>query len=94
VRGWLLSHRVPKGNERIQFATWFTMALLDYSLTRMVENFSQDYLIEMIENEAETSLNPGVFPGLSLGPGQRFASRDAYVVKANGLEPARDWIVP
>lgn len=94
VRGWLLSRRVPKGNERIQFDTWFTMAVLDYSLSRMVENFSQDYLIEMIENEAETSLNPGVYPGLSLGPGQRFASRGAYVVKANGLEPVSDWIVP
>jgi cytochrome oxidase Cu insertion factor (SCO1/SenC/PrrC family) len=94
VRGWLLARGVPKRNERVQFNTWFTMALLDYSLSRMVENFSQDYLVETIENEAETSLNPGVFPRLSLGPGQRFASRGAYIVKANGVEPASDWIVP
>jgi hypothetical protein len=94
VRGWLLARKVSKGNERVQFDTWFTMALLDYSMSRMVENFSQDYLIEMIENEAETSLNPGVFPRLSLGPGQRFASRGAYIVKAHGVKPASDWIVP
>ena len=63
MRGWLLARGVPKGIERVQFDTWFTMDLLDYSLSHMVENFSQDYLIETIENEAETSLNPGAFPG-------------------------------
>lgn len=94
VRGWLLARGVPKGIERVQFDTWFTMALLDYSLVHMVENFSQDYLIETIENEAETALNPGVFPRLTLGPNQRFASRGAYVVKAGGLEPVSGWIVP
>lgn len=94
VRGWLLSRRVPKGVERVQFDAWYTMALLDYSLTHMVENFSRDYLIETIENEAETEVNPGVYPELTLGPGQRFASRGAYIVKADGLRPVSGWIVP
>ncbi len=94
VRGWLLARQVPKGIERVELDTWFTMALLDYSLEHMVENFSQDYLIETIENEAETALNPGVFPRLTLGPGQRFASKGAYIVDANGLKPESGWIVP
>jgi cytochrome oxidase Cu insertion factor (SCO1/SenC/PrrC family) len=94
VRGWLLSRGVPKGVERVEFDSWYTMDLLDYSLAQMVENFSQDYLIETIENEAETSLNPGVFPRLALGPGQRFASKGAYIVSANGLKPESGWIAP
>jgi len=94
VRGWLFARGISKGMERVQFDTWFTMALLDYSLDQMVENFSQDYLIETIEDEAETALNPGVFPRLTLGPGQRFASKGAYIVKANGLQPKSGWIVP
>ena len=94
VRGWLLSRRVPKGIERVQFNTWYTLALLDYSLAHMVENFSQDYLLETIENEAETALNPGIFPRLSLGPSQRFASKGAYIVNAKTGKPASQWIVP
>jgi hypothetical protein len=40
-----------------------------------------------------------VYPRLSLGPGQRFASKGAYIVKwtghtGDGLVPVTDWIVP
>ena len=94
VRGWMLANGVPKGIEHVQFETWFTMDLLDYSLSHMVENFSRDYLIETIESEAETSPNPGVFPRLTLAPGQHFASRGAYIVSAKSLEPQGSWIVP
>jgi hypothetical protein len=97
VRGWLLSRGVARRYERIQFNSYFAMSLLDCSLTRMVGNFSRDYLIETIEREAETSINPGVFPRLSLGPGQRFASKGSYVVKLwrdATVKPASEWIVP
>jgi hypothetical protein len=97
VRGWLLSRGVARRHERIQFNTYFAMSLLDCSLTRMVGNLSRDYLIETIERETETSINPGVFPRLSLGPGQRFASKGAYVVRLSRdgtVEPVSEWIVP
>jgi len=63
----------------------------------MVDNFSGEYLIETIEHEAETSINPGVFPRLSLGPGQRFASKGTYIVRLSRdatVMPVSDWIVP
>ena len=97
VRGWLLSRGVARRHERTQFNAYFAMSLLDCSLTRMVGNFSRDYLIETIEHETETSVNPGVFPRLSLGPGQRFASKGAYIVKLSPdsiVKAVSDWIVP
>ena len=64
----------------------------------MIDHFSQPYLIESIEHETENALNPGTYVRLSLGPGQRFASKGAYVVRmpghAAGLQPVSSWIVP
>ena len=62
-------------------------------------DYSREYLIEQIEMIAESNLSPGVFPELTLGPGQRIASRGSYVVKLDpsgdgGLSPDGDWIVP
>jgi hypothetical protein len=60
--------------------------------------FSRDYLIESIEQVAENALNPGTYPRLGLGPGQRFASKGAYVValgaQAGVVTPLSGWIVP
>ena len=99
VRGWLRSRGLTPKYEHIQFDTYFTLTLVDYSLARLVENFSRDYFIETIERETETSPNPGVFPHLSLGPGQRFASKGCYIVRLQappngGVETVSDWIIP
>ena len=99
VRGWLRSRGLTPKYEQIQFDTYFTLTLVDYSLARLVENFSRDYFIETIERETETSPNPGVFPHLSLGPGQRFASKGCYIVKLSaqadgGVKTVSDWIIP
>jgi hypothetical protein len=99
IRAWLRSRGVKRTQERLQLNTYFTLSLADYSLMHLVENFSRDYFIEIIEREAETSPNPGVYPNLSLGPGQRFASKGYYIVKLSdkakgGLEAVSDWIIP
>jgi hypothetical protein len=83
----------------VQLNTFFALSVVDHALMHVLENFSRDYLIESIENEAENGLNPGVYPHLSLAPGQRFASKGAYIVRfsphaAGGLEPVSTWIVP
>ena len=67
--------------ERLQLNAHFALALLDYSIARMNGTFSADYLLETIERETETSPSPGVFPRLSLGPGQRFAAKGTQIVR-------------
>jgi hypothetical protein len=99
VRAWLRSRGVKGGPERIQLNTYFALSIADHSLAHLVENFSRDYFIENIEQETENALNPGIFPHLSLGPGQRFASKGSYIVKLSdkakgGLEAVSDWIIP
>ncbi|MDO9386473.1 MAG: hypothetical protein Q7T65_07180 [Thiobacillus sp.] len=54
--------------------------------------------IERIEQMAETSLSPSIYPRLSLGPGQRFASRGGYILGfphgAATPVPVSDWLIP
>jgi hypothetical protein len=99
VRAWMRARGVERTHERLQLATWFALAVTDHSLTHVVENFSRDFFVESVEEETENALNPGLFPSLSLGPGQRFASKGCYVVRLadsapGGVEAVSGWIVP
>lgn len=99
VRAWMNTRNLPISNQRLQFNTYYALNLLQFGLEHVIDHFSRNYLLEYIENEAENSLNPGTFPRLSLGPGQRFASKGAYLVQQNiedhrQLHPVSDWIIP
>lgn len=100
VRAWLRSKGVgPTREERLQLNTYFTLAVAEHSLVRLAGNFFRDYFVESVEQETESTTSPGVFPHLSLGPGQRFASKGCYVVRPSadaqgGLEAASEWLVP
>lgn len=78
--------------------TYFALTVADHALAALGGRFFRDYFIESVEHETENAPNPGVFPRLSLGPGQRFASKGSYIVRpATGegrLEASGDWIVP
>lgn len=99
VRAWLRSRGVPRGKEALQLNTYFALTVAESALHHLVERFSRDYFVESVEHETENALNPGVYPRLSLGPGQRFASKGSYVVRfgagrAPSIEPIGGWIVP
>jgi len=99
VRAWLRSRRLALTHERIQLNTYFALSIADHALVHLVEHFSRDYFMESIEHETENALNPGVYPHLSLGPGQRFASKGSYIVQLSaaapgGLQAVSGWIVP
>ncbi len=99
IRSWMNSRSLKITDQRLQFNTYYALTMVQYGLEAIVDSFSRDYLLEYIEHEAENALNPGTFPHLSLGPGQRFASKGAYMVKLDFntkdlIVPVSDWIVP
>jgi cytochrome oxidase Cu insertion factor (SCO1/SenC/PrrC family) len=99
ARAWLRSRGIrgiEVTHERLQLNVLYTLSLAEHALDHMAGRFSRDFFLESVEREAEVELNPGVFPRLSLGPGQRFASKGCYLVRLgeNGLEPLSGWIVP
>lgn len=96
ARAWLRARSIVRAYEYQQLNTYFTLTVVDHSLANLAGNFSRDYFVESVEHETEGTPNPGVFPSLSLGPGQRFASKGSYIVKVtNGkIETASKWIIP
>jgi hypothetical protein len=99
IRGWMKSRAVKSMHERLQINTHYALSVADHALSRLLEDFSQDYFVESVEHKAEEVPNPGIFPHLSLGVGQRFASKGSYIVKLSdkakgGLEAISDWIIP
>jgi hypothetical protein len=63
------------------------------------DTYSREYLLERMEHRLGTAFELSLYPHLSLGPGQRFASKGAYVVSAGEpghavITPLSDWIVP
>lgn len=99
VRAWMSARQVPVVNPRLQFETYFALTMIEHSLQHLLGDFNRDYLIELIEHEAEKNLNIGTHPTLALGPGQRFASKGAYIMRLDaespgGVLPDSEWIIP
>jgi mono/diheme cytochrome c family protein len=98
LRAWLRLRNVAPGNARVQANAYFAITLAADAITGLGDNFSRDYFIERIEQMVESSPSPSVYPRLSLGPGQRFASRGGYILgfaqNAGAPIPVSEWLVP
>ena len=98
LNAWLRARNIPLGDERTQANAFFAATITGDAVSHLGENFSRDYFIERIEQMTQTSLSPSFYPRLSLGPGQRFASKGGYVVRfpdgAGGAPVAlSDWLI-
>lgn len=103
LRPWLAQHGIARADERLQGNTLAACNLLTESMLRLRGQYYRDHLVEWVENYPSAMGNapaPQAFPRFSVGPGQRFSSKGAYVVRfaspdANRLVPVQaDWIVP
>jgi ABC-type branched-subunit amino acid transport system substrate-binding protein len=99
VRAWLNSHGVPLTHPTVQLQAYYAATLFEAALDQIVPDFNADYLLEAVEREAESDLNPGLYPRLALGPDQRFASKGARIIRldptaASGIRPVSDWLIP
>jgi hypothetical protein len=91
------SRKIPVVDEQLQANTLYAATLLSRVLKHMGSNFSRDYLIERIEHLDKNVVVSPVYPKLTLGPEQRYASTGAYVVKTNAnnsIDIISDWIIP
>ena len=81
TKAWLRTKNIPFTHERTLANAFFAASITGEAMSHMGENFSRDYFIERIEQMTQTSVSPSIYPHLSLGPGQRFASKGGYVVR-------------
>ncbi len=99
TRAWMRTHGLALDHPLLQFKEYYAMSLLEAALFEISNDFYRDYLIERIEDESQKDMNPGIYPRMALGPGERYAAKGAAVVrlaprKPSGLIPVGDWIAP
>lgn len=97
--GWFSIRHIPVVAEQVQADTYLACGLLAETLKYMVDTFVPDYLVERIEDNLGHRIITGYYPHLTLGSGQRFASKGGYVVhfaepKSTRLVADSDWLVP
>jgi hypothetical protein len=96
---WFKTQRIQVTDERTQVDTYLSCVILAESVGALWGNFVRDYLLETYENMLSFRTLNAYYPHLSLGPGQRFASKGGYIVHfadAAGTTVVKDgeWIVP
>jgi hypothetical protein len=97
--GWFNLRHIPVVATQVQADTYLACGLLSETLSRMVDTFVRDYLVERVEDMIEHRILTGYYPRLSLGQGQRFASKGGYMVRfaestGNMVVAEDDWRVP
>lgn len=102
LRPWLKKHAIAHTDEILLGNTLAACNLLAESMSRLRDHFFRDYLVEMIQNYPTGMGNAPAsqaFPRFGLGPGQRYSSKGAYIVRfknpdTSELELLHDWLVP
>lgn len=95
--GWLKSWSLPRVDEAFQSEVFFNLLLLTDLTSQMLDNLYRDYLVERAEDMLSWGTNSSAYPHLSLAPGQRFASKGAYIARLapdGKLIADSEWIVP
>lgn len=97
LRSWLAGKGIPLDEERVRSDAYFVAAVATTALMGVGEYFSRDHFLERIEDLPEDATPPSLHPRVSLGPGQRFAAKGAYVLTlpaGGGMPAVNGWFVP
>jgi hypothetical protein len=99
VKRWLSSNGLPLVDETVQMNAYLAASVTGLLMSHSKDTYSREFLLERMEHLLGTAVEPSLYPRLSLGPGQRYASKGSYIVALDGgpdgqLRPVSDWIVP
>jgi len=96
---WFKIQGIQVTDERTQVDTYLSCVILAESVGALWGNFVRDYLLEQYENMISFRILNAYYPHLSLGPGQRIASKGGYIVHfadaaGNSVIKDGEWTVP
>ncbi len=81
LKAWLSPREIELDRERVQADTYLSATLVASATKHMRQNFSREYLIEIIEHGMDNAVFRSVYPRLTLGPNQRIASKSCFVLR-------------
>lgn len=99
ARRWLRNKGIALSEEKLQMNAYLAATVTGMLVSHSMDTYSREFLLERMEHRLGTALELSIYPQLSLGPGQRYASKGSYIVQVGGeddrqLKPVSDWIVP
>ena len=98
VKQWLHNKGIELTEETVQMNAYLAATVTGLVVTHSKDTYSRDFMLERMEHRLGTANELSIYPHLSLGPGQRFASKGTYIVRVDGedgqLTALSDWIVP
>ncbi len=101
AKSWASARNLQVSDEYVMANAYFAVTITADVVKHLRANLIRDYFIERMEHMVENTVFHSVYPHLSLGPGQRFASKGCYIVgplvditKENLLTANYDWVVP
>lgn len=99
ARRWLRNKGIALSEEKLQMNAYLAATVTGMLVSHSMDTYSREFLLERMEHRLGTAHELSIYPHLSLGPGQRYASKGSYIVQVGGaddwqLKPLSDWIVP
>jgi hypothetical protein len=97
VERWLKARKIPLTDFEIQAKMYFLGWMLPGAIKNMRSEFFRDYFLEGFDMMIDQDYSIAVYPRLTFGPGQRYASKGCYIVKLSSgpspeMIPVNDWV--
>jgi len=98
TESWLQAKKLPITNFEIQAKMYFLGWTLAPMVKMMRDDFYRDYFFDIVDMMRDQYYAIAVYPRLSFGPGQRYASKGCYIVQLTAgeeptLEKRSNWVV-
>jgi hypothetical protein len=98
VQRWLKARGIPATHLDIQARMYFLGWMLPGAIKYLRSEFYRDYFLEGFDMMTDQNYAIAVYPRLSFGPGQRYASKGCYIVRlgpgdAPDLIKASRWVI-
>jgi hypothetical protein len=100
AKTWANARNLLISDDYVMANAYFAITITADVIRHLRANLIRDYFIERMEHMVENTVFHSVYPRLSLGPGQRFASKGCYIVGPLGIventlmKDNYAWIVP
>lgn len=94
---WLSALSLPLVDQPQQIEIFSNLLTMTDMVSQLLDNFYRDYMVERIQDMLSWGTNSTYYPRLSLGRGQQFASKGAYIARFDKhglLQADSEWIVP
>ncbi len=98
IEASLKNKNIPITNPEIAYKMYSLFSTLTGPFAMMRNYIYRDYFLELIESSPDSSATPVIYPRLSFGAGQRYASKGCYIVQlTDGPHPElvkrSEWVI-